>query len=61
MTRPGSEGAPLRVTGAVVFALLIPWTLNDALDEPLDELPDVALQHALAAVQFGRAVLDRRP
>jgi signal transduction histidine kinase len=42
--------APLLVTGAVVFALLIPWTLNDALDEPLAELPDLALQLALAAV-----------
>src|SRR5688572_18389519 len=42
--------APVLVTGAVAFALLIPWTLNDALDEPLAEAPDVALQLALAAV-----------
>jgi signal transduction histidine kinase len=42
--------APVLVTGAVVFALMIPWTLNDALDEPLDDWPDVALQLALAAV-----------
>ena len=42
--------APVLVTGAVAFALIIPWTLNDALDEPLDDWPDVALQLALAAV-----------
>jgi signal transduction histidine kinase len=42
--------APVLVTGAVVFALIIPWTLNDALDEPLAEWPDVAVQLALAAV-----------
>ena len=42
--------APVLVTGAIAFALIIPWTLNDALDEPLDEWPDVAVQLALAAV-----------
>src|SRR5215207_4465113 len=42
--------APVLVTGAVMFALIIPWTLNDAFDEPLDEWPDVAVQLALAAV-----------
>jgi len=42
--------APVLVTGAVAFALVIPWTLNDAFDEPLDEWPDLALQLALAAV-----------
>jgi signal transduction histidine kinase len=42
--------APVLVTGAVVFALVIPWTLNDALGEPLDDWPDVAVQLGLAAV-----------
>jgi signal transduction histidine kinase len=42
--------APVLVTGAVAFALLIPWTLNDVLDEPLDDWPDAALELALAAV-----------
>jgi signal transduction histidine kinase len=42
--------APVLVTGAITFALLIPWTLNDALDEPLDDWPDAALELALAAV-----------
>jgi signal transduction histidine kinase len=42
--------APVLVTGAITFATLIPWTLNDALGEPLDEWPDVAVQLALAAV-----------
>jgi len=42
--------APVLVTGAVVFALIIPWTLNDALDEPLADWPDVAVELALAAV-----------
>ena len=42
--------APVLVTGAVVFALLIPWVLNDALGEPLDEWTDRALELALAAV-----------
>ena len=42
--------APVLVTGAIAFALLIPWMLNDALDEPLGDWPDVALQLALAAV-----------
>jgi len=42
--------APVLVTGAVVFALLIPWVLNDALGEPLGEWTDRALELALAAV-----------
>jgi signal transduction histidine kinase len=42
--------APVLVTGAVMFAVIIPWTLNDAFSEPLDEWPDVAVQLALAAV-----------
>jgi signal transduction histidine kinase len=42
--------APVLVTGAVLFALIVPWTLNDALDEPLDDWPDVAVELALAAV-----------
>ena len=42
--------APVLVTGAIAFATLIPWTLNDALGEPLDDWPDVAVQLALAAV-----------
>jgi signal transduction histidine kinase len=42
--------APVLVTGAFAFAMLIPWTVNDALGEPLDEWPDVAVQLALAAV-----------
>jgi len=42
--------APVLVTGAIAFALLIPWVLNDALGEPLADWPDVALQLALAAV-----------
>jgi hypothetical protein len=42
--------APVLVAGAIVFALIIPWSLNDALDEPLDDWPDVAVQLALAAV-----------
>jgi signal transduction histidine kinase len=42
--------APVLSTGAVAFALLIPWTLNDAFGEPLEEWPDAALQLALAAV-----------
>jgi len=42
--------APVLVTGAVLFALIIPWTLNDLLDEPLDDWPDVAVQLALATV-----------
>jgi signal transduction histidine kinase len=42
--------APVLVTGAVAFALVIPWTLNDALGEPLDDWPDVAVQLGLAAV-----------
>ena len=42
--------APVLVTGALVFASLVPWTLNDALDEPLDDWPDVAVELALAAV-----------
>jgi signal transduction histidine kinase len=42
--------APVLVTGAIAFAVLIPWTLNDALDEPVGDWPDVAVQLALAAV-----------
>src|SRR5215207_102219 len=42
--------APVLVTGAVAFALLIPWILNDALGAPLADWPDVAVQLALAAV-----------
>jgi signal transduction histidine kinase len=42
--------APVLVTGAIAFALIVPWVLNDALGEPLAELPDVAVQLALAAV-----------
>ena len=42
--------APVLVTGAIAFALIIPWTLNDALDEPLDDWPDVFVELALAAV-----------
>jgi signal transduction histidine kinase len=42
--------APVLATGAAVFAALIPWTLNDALDEPLDDWPDLVVQLALAAV-----------
>ena len=42
--------APVLVTGAVLFALIIPWTLNDLLDEPLDDWPDAAVQLALATV-----------
>jgi signal transduction histidine kinase len=42
--------APVLTTGAIAFALLIPWVLNDALGEPLADWPDVALQLALAAV-----------
>jgi signal transduction histidine kinase len=42
--------APVLVTGAITFALIIPWTVNDALDEPLDDWPDVAVQLALATV-----------
>jgi signal transduction histidine kinase len=42
--------APVLVTGAIAFATVIPWTLNDALDEPLGDWPDVAVQLALAAV-----------
>jgi signal transduction histidine kinase len=42
--------APVLVSGAVVFALLVPWVLNDVLDEPLDDWPDAALELALAAV-----------
>jgi len=42
--------APVLVTGAILFALIIPWTLNDALGEPLDEWPDGAVELALAAV-----------
>ena len=32
--------APVLVTGAIAFALLIPWVLNDALGEPLGEWTD---------------------
>ncbi len=42
--------APVLVTGTIAFALLIPWVLNDALGEPLDEWPDRAVELALAAV-----------
>jgi signal transduction histidine kinase len=42
--------APVLVTGAFAFAMVIPWTLNDALDEPLDDWPDVGVQLALATV-----------
>ena len=42
--------APVLVTGAIAFAMVIPWTLNDALDEPLDDWPDVGVQLALAMV-----------
>jgi len=42
--------APVLITGAISFALVIPWTLNDALGEPLDDWPDVAVELALAAV-----------
>jgi signal transduction histidine kinase len=42
--------APVLITGAIAFALTIPWLLNDVLEEPLDDWPDVALELALAAV-----------
>jgi signal transduction histidine kinase len=42
--------APVLVTGAVAFALILPWTINDAVGDPLREWPDVALQLALAGV-----------
>jgi len=42
--------APVLVTGAVAFALLVPWTLNDALGGPLGEWPDLALELALAGI-----------
>jgi signal transduction histidine kinase len=42
--------APVLASGAVLFALAIPWMLNDALDEPLHDWPDVAFQLALAAM-----------
>jgi signal transduction histidine kinase len=42
--------APVLVTGAIAFILIIPWSLNDALDEPLADWPDVAVELALAAV-----------
>jgi signal transduction histidine kinase len=42
--------APVLVTGAFAFVLIIPWAVNDALDEPLDSWTDVALELALAAV-----------
>jgi signal transduction histidine kinase len=42
--------APVLVTGAIAFAALIPWIINDALDEPLGDWPDVVVQLALAAV-----------
>ena len=41
---------PVLTSGAVVFALIVPWTLNDALGEPLDDWPDVAVAVALATV-----------
>jgi signal transduction histidine kinase len=42
--------APVLATGAIAFAMLIPWTVNDAAGEPLGDWPDVAVQLALAAV-----------
>ena len=42
--------APVVGTGAVLFATIVPWTLNDALDEPLGGWPDVAVELALAAM-----------
>ena len=42
--------APVLATGAAAFALLVPWTLNDAAGEPLGERPDLAVQLALAGV-----------
>ncbi len=42
--------APVLVTGAVAFALLVPWTINDAVGDPLGDWPDLALQLALAGV-----------
>jgi signal transduction histidine kinase len=41
---------PVLVTGGVAFALLVPWTLNDAFGEPLDDWPDIAVQLAVAAM-----------
>jgi signal transduction histidine kinase len=42
--------APVLVAGTIAFALLVPWVVNDVLDEPLDDWPDAALGLALAAV-----------
>jgi signal transduction histidine kinase len=42
--------SPVLLTGALAFALLVPWTLNDAFGEPLGEWPDRALELALAAI-----------
>jgi signal transduction histidine kinase len=42
--------SPVLLTGAVAFGLLVPWTLNDAVGEPLGEWPDRALELALAAI-----------
>ena len=42
--------APVLVAGAVAFALLVPWTLNDALGEPLRDWPDLAVELALAGI-----------
>ena len=47
---PRSRSRRCWSTGAIAFALLIPWVLNDVLDEPLDDWPDAALGLALAAV-----------
>jgi signal transduction histidine kinase len=42
--------APVLATGSLVLALIVPWTLNDLLDEPLGDWLDVALELALAAI-----------
>jgi signal transduction histidine kinase len=42
--------APVLFAGAVAFAFVIPWTLNDALGEPLDDWPDLGVELALAAM-----------
>jgi signal transduction histidine kinase len=42
--------APVLLTGAVAFGLLVPWTLNDAVGQPLAEWPDRALELAFAAI-----------
>jgi signal transduction histidine kinase len=42
--------APVLVTGAVAFAFVIPWTINDAVGEPLDEWPDLGVELGLAAL-----------